>query len=293
MKFIVIKNRSRPPVNGKNTFYLHIDRWDDFNFRTTFDLLVHDEEGKLHIIGSVKIAKKKQTEEEITSTLLKSEFEKLEKDYYSLGQSENYYLNLMKLSPSLREFLCKNLNDLVDNSEFINEIKDDSVFSTSILREVSLTSINGQYSRILNGLALLTDFDFYYSFKKNEFDENKNFHFVIKANSNPRSNIHAVIGRNGVGKTTFLNNIISSIISPEKENYLFDENADIFSIPLSKTYFSSLISVSYSAFDPFDPPLNRVDPSKGTKYCYVGLKNGAHLKSPCTIKEELVKCIAS
>lgn len=41
---------------------------------------------------------------------------------------------------------------------------------------------------------------------------------------------------------------------------------------INKDYFSSIVSVSFSVFDPFDPPMERADPSKGTCYYYIGLK---------------------
>jgi predicted ATP-dependent endonuclease of OLD family len=41
---------------------------------------------------------------------------------------------------------------------------------------------------------------------------------------------------------------------------------------LPEDYFSSISSVSFSAFDPFIPPKNRADRSLGTCYFYIGLK---------------------
>jgi hypothetical protein len=44
-------------------------------------------------------------------------------------------------------------------------------------------------------------------------------------------------------------------------------------LTISSDYFSSLVSVSFSAFDPFEPPEEQPDPSKGACYFYVGLKD--------------------
>jgi len=43
-------------------------------------------------------------------------------------------------------------------------------------------------------------------------------------------------------------------------------------LPIEDNYFSSLVSVSFSAFDTFEPPEEQVDPNKGTRYYFIGLK---------------------
>ena len=105
--------------------------------------------------------------------------------------------------------------------------------------------------------------------------ELKLLNFNVKANSFPPSNIHTIIGRNGVGKTTLLNGMITCIIEQDYElGTFFDPlgfNFDRDDI-ISEDYFSSVVSVSFSAFDPFDPPLERGDPSLGACYYYIGLK---------------------
>jgi len=276
--------------------YLHQDNWDDDSFLTTFDMHVHDEEGRLHTIGSVKIANKDQQRGTHTYDLLDKQFDLLPNNFYSLGQTEDYYLKVMDLSEAIRENILIKLNDITRNIQKIEEMKKYEVFRYSMLRNVSLTSIEGQFKRIIDGLARLTDFDFTYSFNPDHFDESKCFRFKVKANSEPRTNIHAVIGRNGVGKTTFLNNIVSSINKTSTSSYIYcrDDDYDDYE-KLGSSYFSSLISVSYSAFDPFNPPLDRRDPSKGTTYYYVGLKDTKNnvLKTLENIKEELNKSIKS
>ena len=66
-------------------------------------------------------------------------------------------------------------------------------------------------------------------------------------------------------------------------------------MPIDQTYFSSLVSVAFSAFDPFTPPQEQSDPERGSCYSYIGLKDvaderGAKLKSLLTLREE---CVAS
>lgn len=160
MKFVLLKNKTWPPADGKNVVYLHQDNWNDDNFKTTFDMHVHDEKGILHSIGSVKIAKIGQERKIHTYELLDKKFDNLPDSFYSLGQTEDYYLKLMSLSEKNRENILSKLNDLTRNASILDKAKKDEVLSYSILRNVSLTSIEGQFKRITEGLAILTNFDF-------------------------------------------------------------------------------------------------------------------------------------
>lgn len=294
MEIVLLKNKTWPPSSGKNIVYLHQDKWDDDNFQTTFDMTLYDEKGVFHNIGSVKIAKMSQKRNIHSYDLLEKKFDKLPEEFYSLGQTEDYYIKLMKLSKNIRNNILLKLNDLTCKADVLEKVKKDDVLRFSILRSVSLASIHGQFKRITEGLAVLTDFYFAYSFDPHFFDEEKCFKFNVKANSEPRTNIHAVIGRNGVGKTTFLNNIVTSINKISDTNHLYFTDKWAFDYEeLGPNYFSSLISVSYSAFDPFNPPLDRRDPSKGTTYYYIGLKDTKNnvLKTSEKLNEELKSSI--
>jgi hypothetical protein len=62
---------------------------------------------------------------------------------------------------------------------------------------------------------------------------------------------------------------------------------------MSSGFFSGLISVSFSAFDPFLPPKDQTDSSARIKYSYVGLKDhtdpsGERLKSIGSLHSEFV-----
>jgi predicted ATP-dependent endonuclease of OLD family len=109
--------------------------------------------------------------------------------------------------------------------------------------------------------------------------------FHVTPESKPPSNIHVLIGRNGVGKTTFLNNLIRSILQDETllDDFgnVFDETSLSFSSKkiIKDDYFTSIISLSFSAFDPFTPPRDQPDRNKGTCFYYVGLKNNLSTSS--------------
>ncbi|ECK8919702.1 hypothetical protein CET57_25870, partial [Salmonella enterica subsp. enterica serovar Infantis] len=141
-----------------------------------------------------------------------------------------------------------------------------------------------------NGLPELSDFHFSFNRKSAPGFSDLTIPFEVTVNSMPSTNIHAFIGRNGCGKTTILNGMIGAITNPENNEYFFSENNRLIESRIPKGYFRSLVSVSFSAFDPFTPPKEQPDPAKGTQYFYIGLKNAASnsLKSLGDLRLEFI-----
>ncbi|UPY93495.1 AAA family ATPase [Pectobacterium sp. 21LCBS03] len=274
MNFTLIPSNQAMPSSGLNTAYLRIDNWNDYSFVTMFYLIVFDEDGTKHDLGSVKIGFKGQKVEQTTHSTLDSTFTNLSDDYFSLGDDVGYYKTIANdLSSLTKEKLLTGLNDIVFNPQIIEDIVDESVFGTSLLRFVSLSAVKGQFQRVLGGGVELTSYDF--SFIRPSTDDLAEvlLQFKVEPFSKPKTNIHAIIGRNGVGKTTLLNGMITSVINQDFSKGNFQEN-NLFGAGkvISNDFFSSIVSVSFSVFDPFDPPSERADPSGGTCYYYIGLK---------------------
>lgn len=272
MNFVVL-GRNEKTFQSVNTAFLTIDHWNDYSFVTMFYLTVYDEKGIEHDIGNVKIAFKGQTTEISTYTKLGKQFSLLGDQYFSLGSDVNYYKKLNQLSSELKEAILKALEDIVYKPEKIKVIEDEDVLNTSLFRGITLSDVHGQFSRVLAGLAELSDFDF--NFVRNNLEGffDLKIPFKVKVGSIPSTNIHVFIGRNGCGKTTILNGMINAIANPNDEHCYFTEDSSFFESRIPNGYFRSLISVSFSAFDPFTPPQEQTDPAKGTRYFYIGLKN--------------------
>ena len=288
------------PATGSNTVYLEVDYWNDYSFVTMFGMSLHDDNGAYLEIGQIKIAFKGQTIDEPTYGRLPAKFDHLDQGFFSLGQSVDFYKKIALLSPQLKERVLHGLCDIVHNPSLIDDIEDEKVFGTSLLRMVSLSVIKGQYANVLRGLAERTDFNFMFSRLPEETVGGIDLEFKVSALSTPSTNIHAIIGRNGVGKTTLLNSMIYAITSSDSNANFIAQDAWGVSEKIEKDYFSSLVSVSFSAFDPFDPPKEQWDPSKGTCHYYIGLKvpddggrhkNTKELQSDCV--RYLIGCFVS
>ena len=291
MKFQIISQNAYPPKAGNNTCYLIVSNWNDYSFVTTFALSLHDEEGNHHEIGNVRIGFVGQTEKTATYEKLDKIFEhELPANFFSLGMHPEYYDNLYKLKNKLGEELLNALKDVVFSQKNLDLAEDESVFSIALLRDTSITAVKGKYTRILNGNPELTKFDFAFSPADNMFG-GKNIIFNVEDESIPSTNIHAIIGKNGTGKTTFFNKMVEAIIEPKEDSgKVIDLNLFSPDSPIDKNYFSSLTSISFSAFDTFIPPKERSNPAKGTCYSYVGLKapgNNGTLKTLDELREDM------
>jgi predicted ATPase len=294
MNFVVLDKDDVKPTASVNTAYLSVDYWNDYSFITMFFLTIFDTAGIEHDIGRVKIAFKGQTIDRGTYTTLGKGFSSLPGQYFSLGTDVEYYKNLNKLHVDVKQHLLTALQDIVHKPEKLKDIEDEEVLNTSLFRGITLSEVHGQFSRVLDGLTELSDFDF--NFVRQNIDGfcNLEIPFKVKVGSNPSTNIHAFIGRNGCGKTTILNGMIDAITNPEHEGCFFIERGLFNDSRIPKGYFRSLVSVSFSAFDPFTPPQEQPDPAKGTKYFYIGLKkrdNNETLNSLSDLRKDFVSAL--
>ncbi|MBX5213959.1 AAA family ATPase [Rhizobium sp. NLR10a] len=296
MIFYVIPRNIPVPHSGKNAAYLRIDLWNDYRFVTMFEVVLFDENGRRHKLGNVKIGFAGQTASTATHATLGESFTELDNPFFSLGDDADYYKILSeKVSDDCRRAYLNALRDIVYADDALTTASGQEVFRTSLLRSVSMTTITGQYKRILGGGAELTDFDFGYMRLKSDTYAGVDLGFKVTAASKPNTNVHAIIGRNGVGKTTLLNDMIDAIMTRPDQKGGFYNDSIFGRTAIPPNYFAGLVSVSFSAFDPFDPPEEQADPEAGPKYSYIGLKQTGgefgKLKTLSTLQHECVSSI--
>lgn len=302
MRFTVVPRSHASPKEGIDEAFLRVDHWNDYSFVTMFDVTVFDSTGNMIELGAVKIGFSGQTTSTATHSTLPQSFENLGDKYFSVGLDVDYYKKLNDLlTPDARHSYLIGIRDIVGSEDAQIVAAGEEVFRTSLLRTVSISAIEDQFRRVLSGGAPLTDFDFWFDRPQGEKTAGIKLNFLVKAGSTPSTNIHAIIGRNGVGKTTLLNEMILAIMNPDKTGSRFEEESWIGKEPISRNYFSSLVSVSFSAFDPFSPPQEQPDPERGTRYYYIGLKDsedasGSRLKSLPRLRGEcldsLIECFS-
>ena len=267
--FVVIRNGIMPSPE-RMYGYLIEDDWDDwFKYSTVYYLWICDDQGVKHSIGSVKIGQFNMEEGQRRADI-PSVFHQLNEQFFSLGQGSDYYENISNLEGELSSKILHSLCDIVANQENLDKIYSEEVTRISLLRSVSSSSIRGQFYRIITGQASLTKYAFNYSLNNDKRTAGISLDFKIEPNTNPPTNIHVMIGRNGVGKTFLLNNMVRALVSCNN-----NDNAGRFSfdnIAGDEDRFSRVVSVSFSAFDSFELIDEQRDKSIEPQYTYIGLR---------------------
>ncbi len=282
-------------IRKKGHFYLHEDRWNDwYKYVTMFTAVYVDQTGKEHCLGSTKIGKKEIKNSDKNSNsgkfetidFLPQEFNELSFEFFSLGQSDGYYEAIRQLGDSIREEILTGLNDIAYNKDIFEEIENLDITRTSILRSISKATIKGQFYRISHGGARLTDYNFKYTSPKYKGVNSYELSFEVIPESNPPSNIHVIIGRNGAGKTHLIKNMIKSLINNDDKYGYFDFKVDMW----TNATFANIVCVAFSAFDKF--PSTRKESE--IPYLFIGLEQdyGKHFtssKNNDKIKDESIE----
>lgn len=226
--------------------YLIEDQWDDwFEFSTMYDLYVVNDEESVYI-GKVKIG---QTDMDINQRRpnIPKGFDILPNNFFSIGQSDYYYSKLNEIGTEIRFSILQDLRDIALDLDIFSEVRNKRVTTTSILRDISEITVRDQFHRIAHGGTRLTPYEFeYISSTLNLKNDPMKFSFSVKPNSNPPTNIHIIIGRNGVGKTHLIKNMVSAIVLKKNDEELYGK---FISDNERKLPFSRVLVVSFSAFD--------------------------------------------
>lgn len=250
--------------------YLVKDNWDDFGFKTSFYAHYVGSDKTVHELGQVKIASQNHFFRHV-SEVLPNTFSELGSECVSLGQSEDYYVNISSLRLTRRIEILVALRDIAYDLELYHQFKMNNTVETSLLRFISDYSIRNQLHRIAQGGAKLTAYDFTYT--PPETMKSSPFHFSVQPDSVPPTNIHVLIGRNGAGKTQLIKNMINSIVSNKQQcgTFSYSENTDVRNAKFAE--FANVVCIAFSPFDDF----SSIDTSKPRiPYSYIGLEK----KSP-------------
>ena len=278
MYFIVVEGLISK--DRANQVYLRRQPYDDwFSFDTNYELWYVNENFNRVLIGLVKIGRYgmgyghasevSDDVDAIRSPNLRGIFEALEPNFFSLGQDKNYYLNLEKYK--IRKAVLRGLRDIAFDNEIFLECIKERVTQKSLLRQIERSTVENEFHRIANDLPPLDRYKFTYHLPQNRVYGTNVLNFHVIPHSLPPTNLHVIIGRNGVGKTTLLYEMANALLRGTHQS----KSAGYFLSDLSDSQgeiFANVITVSFSAFDVFEPPSADPDKSEGISYAYVGLK---------------------
>lgn len=256
---------------------LQIDNWDDFGFKTSFDATYFDELGREHHLGPVQIGEQGMQPGRITDVLPK-QFTGLPEKFFSLGQDEDYYENINGLGDGVRQLLLTVLRDMAFIPSILEEYQQEQVLRVSLLRgiafnpEAAINRVKGQFRRMAQGGARLTKYHFAY---RTQNPENPvTLDFQVDPESKVPTNVHALIGPNGCGKTYLIRNMVQCLQDKNggygEFRYLDESGGTV--------KFVNVLCIAFSPFDDFSELIKDRGDIPAT---YVGLnkKEGELLKT--------------
>lgn len=272
VRFTVLPPKSSLPTGVTPHAYLITDPWDDwFTYNTQYCLIYRDAERHTQKIGHVKIGQFGMREGRPS---LPEHFAHLSEDHFSLGQDGTYYEALNSLGDNIRDEILRGLRDLALDSDLFVRALDENVTGVSLLRSVEPATVEGQFRRLAKGGARLSRYHFVYAAPAGHQSTCSTIpiSFDVEPESDPPTNIHVLIGQNGAGKTRLLNHMAEALVddqaSPAEVGYFdFTDESGSTSRP-----FANLVSISFSAFDSFEPISKPRNKATGLQYVYVGLK---------------------
>lgn len=285
MDFIVLDTWGTHIGKASDQVFLTWDNWNDWSFYTSFGIFYLDDKGERHDLGAVKIAYFGQQEND-RALHIGQTFNYVGDTFFSVGNSDEYYEKLNELPGKVRDEILNGLNDIAKNYELYEKVKSERVVQISFMRDLNQGTISGQYRRMADGGVRLTPYSFYFNHGYNRSREGLSLLFDVFPESIPPTNVHVLIGRNGVGKTTLLNSMIDSLLEGPvpvgvSGNFHFNK---FYEYDQEANSFANLISVSFSAFDDFDLRESEKFINE-MKYSYIGLRRSQERQLDFQIKD--------
>lgn len=313
MKFFVIfRSGDSPTTNSFPHAELVQDNWDDYGYKTTFQVTLHLSAEESLDLGSIKIIEVGRTSG--YTEMPKRPFDALPAGHASLGADLEYYEKLYKLGPDVFEPFFKGLRDVAFDDEIKASVEDSEAYRVSLMRFGGAERTIQNAARLLRATtppAKRRSTGFTVKFKTQVARHSNTFTigFDFRRRAGLPNRINALIGYNGTGKTRLLSNlaIVASGYGYGTKKDVLDNAAGRFVGTTSP--FKTVIVVSYSAFDTFVIPGRTKEEKERLQeqgdifgYVYCGLRersdgkapNGEQayrLRTPAEIEEEFLSAL--
>jgi ABC-type lipoprotein export system ATPase subunit len=291
MQFKVVPPRTKNVVVDASCFVLEGDNWNDFRYRTQYHLSFYkvdsNQEVEITLIGAVKILRKGQSTED--DLLITEDFESLDQNFCSIGQSLDYYERLSELD-EIGDSVLNQLNDVVHTPSIAEDFKNEEGWSISLFRD---QKDNGaQFIYLANGLirgeygkAPHDQQSFSFAIpgwdSKVEVSTSVNDEDLGFTKSPLPDRLSIFVGRNGSGKSTLLARL-ARVAYGSPDDQLNEPLKSLGALTPFGIGFSRVVTVAFSPFDSFILPgsdaRNREQIAKDLKkgvgrFSFIGLRD--------------------
>lgn len=197
----------------KNTILLKYDNWDDYGYKTTYNLAYYDKDGKQVFNSYIQIYcteldEYKQDYGRVDMYIDCDEIMQLDERFCSIGADISFYNYLKNYLPNDYRDVLRRLNDLAYDRERWEQFKKYKGVQKSLLRSSSAEKARVEAYKLLeenedNKKSL----SFNYEAKVPYNTGNILLFFSFEKNINIPYRINALVGKNGTGKTQILNQL--------------------------------------------------------------------------------------
>ena len=245
-----------------DTVVLIVNDWDDYGRKSTFIAQYWTNAGELVDLGKVKIIRMDWSDGAVP---VDDAFPELDDEFASLGQSQRYYESIAALPLAKRRAILQGLKDVAADPARRERFSTELNYRQSLAREIDPHQID-RFAQVLRGAYEADSYQFAYTPAGSAAPL---VDFRVDPDSLPASNLHVLIGRNGVGKTTLLANMAQAACTGDA---LFGHFSQGQEGDLEEAGPGNVISISFSAFDTFDVPRGDGTQELVRRYAYVGLR---------------------
>ena len=243
-------------------------KWDDYGYKTCFDLYYYKDSSARDAIDVVKILQKDKQE-----TLLPTPFTQLDDEFCTLGQTLSYYKRLRSEFPYEFMDIGKAMNDCVLYPEIKKDFENLEGFQVSLLRSSEAQKALSEFSgSLLEDLSSSQSFEFEFEYQLPEAAAPHKVDFSFFQDMNLQNRFFCFIGKNGTGKTQFLVQLAKKLSNYNEEG----------TFKPSRPLFSKIIAVSFSIFDKFEQPKK-----KEISYDLISFKDNEGLMNEDEISNKL------
>lgn len=315
MRFVVeFRDGKSPSITSYPCAVLKQDNWDDYGYKSTFQVVLHLAEDDTIDLGSIKIIEANRTSG--YTTMPKRAFKTLSDRHASLGADLTYYEKLYKLGRQIYRPYLEGLHDVAFDDEAKATVEDTEAYRVSLVRFGGAERTISDARRFLRNTNKPSKRRKSAGFRvkfKTQIARNANpltIAFDFKRRGVLPNRINALIGYNGTGKTRLLSNlaIVASGYGYSSKEDLLKDTAGRF--VGTAPPFKTVVVVSYSAFDTFVIP-GQTDVEKKRLeeqgelfgYVYCGLRERSddkaeddhqayRLRTPVEIENEFLSAIS-
>ncbi len=264
MSFMIVPAKTR--VSEGQGLILRQDNWNDYGFKTLYQLYLGNQSGAAQFIGNVKLLRKGQTDADPLQ-LRVGKLEHLGPEFCSVGQDLDYYERLAALGIERRMEILQELHDIVQDPGLADNFREEAGWDKSLFRDFDQTQDLPLAKALIDrDYDQLPDRDLSFSFSPTGWDA-LSFDFTVpdsKLDSwsfrlrQERSialpgRMIVLVGRNGSGKSTILARL-ARVIHASKRERRDGALSLLGKIDPPGLGFTRIVAVNYSAFDSFSIP---------------------------------------